>query len=535
MQAYPVLAQVHSARLLRGGKTRLITCALMMLTVLMALPPTVAAQAYSTATTNKEDSERPPDAEPAPQLTPDELQTLIAPIALYSDELLAIVLPASTYPLQIVAANRYRAAMATQPDLEPDEYWDASVVALLNYPEALTLLDQDLRWTWALGEAVANQQGDVLAAVAAYRTAAHAAGNLKSDDKHAVQVDDTTVTIRSADPEVIYVPYYDPVAATTYQTERVYHYYPSAYPVYYYPYTARHRFYDDGFWGINSAFVLSWQGLFLSHHHYNHHAHPYFGRRYHQNHFRHTQRYTNRHGRRDHDRHQRPHRSDRNRRHERWQPDRRWAGSRPRQARPVRSDGPRMHTLRRQTTPETLRAHQQRRAIDEQNVVHRSLRREINSLTHDGERSSIHRPIRRAATSTSAQRHSRPSRERVNRASRPAGGVAQQRSQRNNAPSTARAERSPRQTINTPNSRRVLDTARRQQTPTTAMQNRQRASSSISRAVERRPHQTRLNGGPRSRPHNPPSHRAQRQQRQQRQARLNVETPTRQQPPQRRR
>ncbi len=65
-------------------------------------------------------------------LDEDELRELVAPIALYPDDLLAIVLPASTYPLQVVAAARYREAAATDRDLEPDEYWDESIVALLN-------------------------------------------------------------------------------------------------------------------------------------------------------------------------------------------------------------------------------------------------------------------------------------------------------------------------------------------------------------------------------------------------------------------
>ena len=145
--------------------------------------------------------------EPAELLTPAELNELVGPVALYPDDLLAIVLPASTYPLQIVAAARYREDAATNADLEPAEDWDESVVALLNYPEALTFLNDDIDWTWQLGQAVLDQQEDVLAAVQTFRDEAYAAGNLGSDDRQVVAVEEDVVTIKPADPEVIHVPF----------------------------------------------------------------------------------------------------------------------------------------------------------------------------------------------------------------------------------------------------------------------------------------------------------------------------------------
>ncbi len=338
--------------------------------------------------------------EPVELLSDEQLRELVAPIALYSDELLAIVLPASTYPLQIVAAARYREAVLDDPSLEPDEYWDESIVALLNYPEALAFLNADLDWTWELGQAVTDQQAKLLAAVSNYRDEAYAAGNLESDDKHVVAVEEDVVTITSADPEVIHVPYYDPEEVTIYQTERVYHYYPTAYPVYYYPYSSWHRFYDDRFWGINSAFVLSWGGFYLGHHLHNHHYHPYFGRRYHRNHYRFTYHYNSshaykkRHKYRHKYRDQRPkHRRD----YDRWQPDRRWMGDRPNRAeRRIARTHPRERHLsreHRQLYKDKERKRERRFDTERQrSAAHRSPRREQNSLAQNGNRSSVHRP-----------------------------------------------------------------------------------------------------------------------------------------------
>lgn len=339
--------------------------------------------------------------EPAALLSPAELRELVAPIALYSDELLAIVLPASTYPLQIVAAARYREAVIEDPSLEPDEYWDESIVALLNYPEALEFLNSDLDWTWELGQAVTDQQAELLNAVSAYRDEAYAAGNLESDDKHVVAVEDDVVTIKSADPEVIHVPYYDPEEVTIYQTERVYHYYPSAYPVYYYPYSSWHRFYDDRFWGVNSAFVLSWSGFYLGHHLHSHHYHPYFGRRYHRNHYRFTHRYNSPHAYKKRHKHRKEHRDQRprhRREHDRWQPNRRWMGDRPNRAeRRIAGHHPRERHLRRNPQRQLNKGEARQggrhfRTERQRSSAHRIPRREVNSLAQNGNRSSVHRP-----------------------------------------------------------------------------------------------------------------------------------------------
>ena len=206
-----------------------------------------------------------------------QLEELLGPVALYPDDLLAIVLPASTFPLQIVQAARFR---ARTPDAKPDEKWDDSVVALLNYPEVLKKLNDDLDWTWRLGEAVINQQPQVLAAITGFRNRAQLAGNLKSDDKQVVEVREKIVYIRPANERVIYVPYYDPWEVTTYRTHRVYHYYPEAYPVYYYPYDYGYRFPGDTFWGVSTWYNIGWSNHHLHSLPYDYRYHPYYGRSY---------------------------------------------------------------------------------------------------------------------------------------------------------------------------------------------------------------------------------------------------------------
>ena len=219
--------------------------------------------------------------EPVELLTDAELQELVAPVALYPDDLLAIVLPASTFPLQVVLAARFLEAREADPELQPDDAWDASIVALLNYPEIVALLDGELTWTWQLGEAVLVQQEDVITAVADFRKQASAAGNLESDDKQVVSVSAAgAIEITPVEREAIYVPYYDPAEVVTYQPRRVYYYYPRAYPVYYYPYPSGHYFSNGAFWGVTSAFSIGWRSGSLHWHHHGFHDHPYFGYSY---------------------------------------------------------------------------------------------------------------------------------------------------------------------------------------------------------------------------------------------------------------
>jgi len=149
------------------------------------------------------------------QLTPEQLQELVAPIALYPDALVAQILAASAYPTQIVEAERF---MQQNPDLkgtglgtEVDKQdWDPSVKALTQFPSVLADMDKNLSWTSELGDANLNQQADVMGAVQFMRQKAQQAGNLKTTPQQTVTTQGPTVVIQPANPDVVYVPSYDP-------------------------------------------------------------------------------------------------------------------------------------------------------------------------------------------------------------------------------------------------------------------------------------------------------------------------------------
>ncbi|MDH3274889.1 MAG: DUF3300 domain-containing protein, partial [Gammaproteobacteria bacterium] len=216
-------------------------------------------------------------------LSGPELEGIIGPIALYPDDLLAIVLPASTYPLQIVQAARFLKDLKSDPSLKPDPDWDDSVVALSNYPEVVEMMADDLDWTWRLGEAVVAQQPAVIAAIERFRDRAYAAGNLKSDDHQTVAQEDGVIQITPVEEDVIYVPYYEPERVVVYQPRPVYYYYPRPYPVYYYPYPSGYAFNHGFFWGVTSAFSIGWYTDRLHIYHHSYHGHPYYGHSYYNN------------------------------------------------------------------------------------------------------------------------------------------------------------------------------------------------------------------------------------------------------------
>ena len=220
------------------------------------------------------------DDEELPALSVGELEDVVGPVALYPDDLLAIVLPASTYPLQIVQAARFLEQLETDPTLKPDEDWDESVTALLNYPEVVKLMNDDIDWTWRLGEAVVAQQADVIAAIEVFRDKAYAAGNLKSDEYQNVSNEDGVIEIEPANNDIIYVPYYEPETVVIYQPRPVYHYYPQAYPVYNYPYPYGYSFGSNFFWGVTTAFTIGWMTDHLHVYHHSYWGHPYYGHNY---------------------------------------------------------------------------------------------------------------------------------------------------------------------------------------------------------------------------------------------------------------
>jgi hypothetical protein len=175
-----------------------------------------------------------PPTQPAQTLTTQQLDDLVAPIALYPDPLIGQVLAASTYPVELVEAQQWLKTVGNLNgqalmDAAKQQDWDPSVQALVAMPDVMNLLTQDIRWTTDLGNAFLAQQGDVMSAVQRMRQRAEANGQLQSNAQQTVSTDtdngQTVIQIEPANPQVIYVPTYDPY----------YVYGWGAYPPLYYP------------------------------------------------------------------------------------------------------------------------------------------------------------------------------------------------------------------------------------------------------------------------------------------------------------
>src|SRR5215470_7630997 len=158
-----------------------------------------------------------------PPFKPEELEQIVAPIALYPDPLIAQIFMASTYPLEIVQAARFAKA---NPNLKGDalneelkkQTWDDSVKSLVSFPQVLEMMDNQLEWMQKLGDAILAQQKDTMDAIQRLRAKAQSAGNLKSTEQQKVVVEQaegqpqqqTVIRIEPASPDVIYVPTYNP-------------------------------------------------------------------------------------------------------------------------------------------------------------------------------------------------------------------------------------------------------------------------------------------------------------------------------------
>ena len=155
-------------------------------------------------------------AQPAHSFSQQELDQMLAPIALYPDALLAQILMAATYPTEVVEAARWARA---RPDVSGDaavraaeaEDWDPSVKSLLAFPPVLVRMAEDLQWMQALGDAFLEQQSEVMDTVQALRRRAQAAGNLRSDDRVSVIESGPSLLVQPTNPQLVYVPYYDPL------------------------------------------------------------------------------------------------------------------------------------------------------------------------------------------------------------------------------------------------------------------------------------------------------------------------------------
>jgi hypothetical protein len=167
--------------------------------------------------------EQPPPPEqagpPTQALSPDQLANLVAPIALYPDSLLSQVLVAATYPLEVVEAGQWlqqnRNLRGTQlVEAARQQNWDASIQALVVFSDVITRLNSDIRWTTDLGNAFLAQQADVMDAVQRLRAQASQAGRLRSNSQVNVttqtQGGQAAIEIQPADPQVVYVPVYNP-------------------------------------------------------------------------------------------------------------------------------------------------------------------------------------------------------------------------------------------------------------------------------------------------------------------------------------
>jgi hypothetical protein len=201
-----------------------------LLCALLLIPGDLTAYAQSPPPQNASQEQ------PAPKIPNDQLDSLVAPIALYPDPLLAQVLAASTYPLEIIQLQQW---LAQHKDLKDKalvdavkkQDWDPSVQAMAPLPDAVKQLAENIKWTTDLGNAFLAQQNDVMEAVQRMRMKAKNAGNLKSTEQQKVETktveNKTVVVIEQAQPQVIYVPSYNP---TVVYGPPVYPYPPIVYP-----------------------------------------------------------------------------------------------------------------------------------------------------------------------------------------------------------------------------------------------------------------------------------------------------------------
>ena len=208
-------------------------------------------------------------ASPQPLLSQPQLETLVAPIALYPDTLLSEILVASTYPLEVVEAEQW---LQQNPKLEgrklmekaQHQNWDPSVQALVAFPDVLARLNQDVRWTRDLGNAFLAQPANVMAAIQQLRAQAQANGKLQSTPQENVTTaadnGQNAIQIQPATPETVYVPSYNPEWVWG---PPAYGYYP---PLYYPPLDVGFSFlpgidlgfYFGGGWGLWGGLGWGW-------------------------------------------------------------------------------------------------------------------------------------------------------------------------------------------------------------------------------------------------------------------------------------
>jgi len=264
----------------KNFRTRIGQSLVAILCVLALAPGDPAIYAQPTSLQNA------PADQPAPTIPADQLDSLVAPIALYPDPLLTQVLVASTYPLEIIQLQQW---LQKNPGLTGDaltnavqkQDWDPSIQSMAVFPDLVKRLSDDIKWTTDLGNAFLAQQSDVMDAVQRMRTKAMDAGKLKSNEQMKVETQTveskTVVVIQPANPQVVYVPTYNPVVV----------YGPPIYPyppIYYPPpsYYAAGMFFAFGVgiavgsyyrggwgyncgWGRNTTIIVNRNNNYISH------------------------------------------------------------------------------------------------------------------------------------------------------------------------------------------------------------------------------------------------------------------------------
>jgi Spy/CpxP family protein refolding chaperone len=192
-----------------------------LLVILVAAPPAMLAQ----------------QAEQTAVFKQEELDQIVAPIALHPDSLVSQILMASTYPLEVVQAERWAKQNASLKGdaltaaLEKQD-WDPSIKSLVNFPQVLTMMSEKLDWTQRLGDAFLADQKKVLDTIQSLRAKAQASGNLKTTKEQTVIVEEKIIKIEPANPQVVYVPSYNPTVvygAWPYPAYPPYSYYPPGY------------------------------------------------------------------------------------------------------------------------------------------------------------------------------------------------------------------------------------------------------------------------------------------------------------------
>lgn len=213
-----------------------------------------------------------------------ELDQMLAPIALYPDALLSQVLIASTYPLEVIQADRW---VRSNKDLKAEDAlkfaenkdWDPSVKALVAFPDILKRMSEDVDWTQRLGDAFLSNEGDVMDAVQRLRKRAYATGNLEKAQHITVERDDNNIIIEPAEERIVYVPVYD--------TRVVYgNWWWPEYPPVYWNYPSHYTYTSGFYWGssifVGSTYFYSsprWRDrriVVIDRHHHN--THFYTGR-----------------------------------------------------------------------------------------------------------------------------------------------------------------------------------------------------------------------------------------------------------------